>query len=105
VKEFVMAHTGTVNLSSIAALEGAPLNPDYLLRVKERIVARGVDETPAEVREEAAAMAYEAMDRMERAKGLRAAGKALMDEAAAETMEAEELTNKSAQTISRRMGL
>jgi hypothetical protein len=100
-----MARTGTVNISSIAALDGMPLNPDYLLRVKERIVARGADETPEEVREEAAAMAYEAMDRIEHAKGLRAAGKALMAEAAAETTEAEELTNKSAATISRRMGL
>jgi hypothetical protein len=100
-----MARTGTVNLSSIAALDGMPLNPDYLLRVKERIVARDADETPEEVREEAAAMAYEAMDRIERAKGLRAAGKALMDEAAAETTEAEALTNKSAAAISRRMGL
>ncbi|MBY3432913.1 hypothetical protein HFN89_01815 [Rhizobium laguerreae] len=100
-----MARTGTVNLSSIAALDGMPLNPDYLLRVKERIVARGAEETPSEFREESAAMTYEAMDRMERAKGLRAAGKALIDEASTETGEAEALTNKSAAALSRRMGL
>jgi hypothetical protein len=77
-----VAHTGTVNLSSIATIEGMPLNADYLLRVKERITARGADESPSEFREEAAAMTYEAMDRAERAMELKATAKALNEEAA-----------------------
>lgn len=97
--------TGAVKLSTIATLDGMPLNADYLLRVKERLDARGVQETPDEVREETAAMCYEAMDRAERARDLRARGNALLDEASAEIEEAEALTNTSRQTINRRMGL
>ncbi|MNL80999.1 hypothetical protein D3C87_2079900 [compost metagenome] len=82
-----------------------PLNADYLLRVKERITARGAEETPSEFREEAAAMCYEAMDRAERAKALKAAGQALIDEANAEMDEAEALTNVKRETITRRMGM
>lgn len=41
-----MARTRTVNMSSIVAVEGMPLNADYLLRVKERLVACGAEETP-----------------------------------------------------------
>lgn len=100
-----MARTGTVSLSSIAALEGLPLNPDYLLRVKERIVARGAEESPSEFREETAAMCYEAIDRAERAKELKTTGKALIAEADAELEEAEGLTNLSRETIVRRMGI
>lgn len=100
-----MARTGTVNLSSITSVDGMPLNADYLLRVKERIVARSAEEAGLEFREEAAAMCYEAMDRVERAKVLKSAGNALLKEAADEVAEAEALTNTSRQTISRRMGL
>lgn len=100
-----MARTGTVKMSSIAALDGMPLNADYLLRVKERIIARGAEETPSEFREEAAAMCYEAVDRAERARGLKAAGKALINEANAEMDEAEALTNVNRETIARRMGM
>ncbi|MCZ7862393.1 hypothetical protein O9X98_13550 [Agrobacterium salinitolerans] len=99
-----MARTGTVNLSSIATLEGMPLNADFLLRVKERLVARGAEESPAEFREETAAMCYEAMDRAERARGLKAAGKALLEEAEAEMQEAEALTNTRRETLTNRMG-
>ncbi|MCV9964069.1 hypothetical protein OIU34_19495 [Pararhizobium sp. BT-229] len=100
-----MARTGTVNMSSIAALEGMPLNADYLLRVKERITARGAEETPSEFREEAAAMCYEAMDRAERARELKAAGQALIEQANSEMEEAEALTNTNRETIKRRMGI
>lgn len=100
-----MARTGTANMSSIATVEGMPLNADYLLRVKERIVARGANESPGEFREEAAAMCYEAMDRAERARELKAAGKALLDEAEADMQEAEALTNVNRETITRRMGI
>ncbi|MDW9481737.1 hypothetical protein GOB57_24115 [Sinorhizobium meliloti] len=96
--------TGTVKLSTVAALDGKPLNAGYLLRVKERLDVRGAQETPDEVREESAHMCYEAMDRAERAKVLRARGNALLDEAAAEIEEAEALTNTNRQTINRRMG-
>lgn len=99
-----MARTGTVNMSSIAAVEGMPLNADYLLRVKERLVARGAEETPAEFREEAAAMCYEAIDRAERSRELKAAGKALLEEAEAEMQEAEALTNTRRETLASRMG-
>lgn len=100
-----MVRTGTVKLSTLTALDGTPLNADHLLRVKERLEVRGAQETPDEVHEETAAMCYEAMDRVERAKDLRTRGKALMEEAAAEVAEAETLTNTSHQTIGRRMGL
>lgn len=100
-----MARTGTVKLSSITAIEGMPLNADYLLRVKERFIARGAEETQSEFREETAAMCYEAMDRSERALKLKAAGKALMDEAEAEFQEAEALTNTRRDTLAKRMGL
>jgi hypothetical protein len=100
-----MARTGTVNISSITSLVDTPLNADYLLRVKERLTARGVEETPTEFKEEAAAMSYEAMDRAERAKSLKAAGQALIDEANSEMEEAEALANMNRDRITRRMGM
>lgn len=100
-----MARHGTVNLSSIAALEGMPLNPDYLLTVKERLVAKDIAESADSFREEAALMCYEAMDKLEESKRLAAEGNAKLAEARSMENEAERLTNTSAQTMSRRMGL
>ena len=100
-----MSRHGTVKLSSIAGLEGTPLNPDYLLRVKERLDARDAEETPESFREEAAAMRYEAADRLANAKVLKVKGEAILAESRAERHEAEAMTNTSAQTLSRRLGM
>lgn len=100
-----MARFGTVKMSSIAALEGAPLNPTYLLNIKERLDARDAEETPETFKEEAAAMYYEAMDKVSNAQRLSAESQALAVAAKAEREEAEALTNTPAPTIARRMGL
>lgn len=48
-------------------------------------------------------MCYEAIDRAERSRELKAAGKALLDEAEAEMQEAESLTNTRRETLAKRM--
>jgi hypothetical protein len=100
-----MARFGTVKMSSIGALQGSPLNPHYLLNIKERLDARDAEETPENFREEAAAMYFEAQDRIANAKRLSEESQRLAEQARAEREEAESLCNTSAQTIARRMGI
>ena len=88
-----MTRCGTVKMSTIGALKGQPFNADYLLRVKDRLDARGADENPDEVREEAAAMHFEAVDRVERAREMRTAAAELEGRARAEEEEAMALAN------------
>lgn len=88
-----MAKVATMKLSSLLELDGMPLNPDHVVRIKDRMFEKGVDETPSAVAEEAAAMAYEAKDRVAAARQMRDQAADLLEKARAEEAEAETLSN------------
>ena len=99
-----MARFGVVNSSTIAQANGT-LNPDYLLRIKERITERGAVETPSVVREEINEMKSEAQERMNKSLEARERGNALLQEARDEQNEAEALSNMPSQTLIKKMGM
>jgi hypothetical protein len=91
-------------MSTVEALRGKPLNAEHLLSLKRRLDARGAAETPGEAQEEEAAMRFEAMDRAERARGLRDDAAALVAEARREEAEAMTLANAGDASAVLRMG-
>lgn len=100
-----MARIETVNASSIMALEGAPLNADYLINVKAKLADMDADETPDNVREAAAALRYEAQELVASSRTLRARSAELRKQAREQADRAEAITNTPADTIARRMGI
>ena len=98
-----MAKVGTAKASSIATIPGRAWNPEMLLKMKDRLDARGIEETPENVATEAETMTAEAMERMARAKEMQAEANRLEAEARLQRKEAEDLTSESHSTLSRRM--
>lgn len=97
-----MAKFGVVKMSTVAAA-GNTLNATHLLRIKERLDARGADETPEEVRSEIASMDAEAADKISHARELRDQANELLATARAEEADAEELGDARRNTLARRM--
>lgn len=98
-----MAKIGTVKASTIASVPGKNWNPEFILKLKDRLDMKGVEETPDNVQEEVAIMSAEAMDRVAKAKQLQDEANQLETEARAERLVAEELTSETHASLSRKM--
>lgn len=99
-----MARYGTVNSSTVGAA-GGTLNADYLLRIKERITDRGVEENFDEAKREIGLMNSEAQNRMKKSLEAREKANKYLEIAREERDEAEKLSNTSHQVIERKMGM
>ena len=98
-----MAKVGVVKFSTLGAVPHAAWNPGFLLRVKDRLDARSVEETPANVKAEVSMMEAEAMERMRHARSLQDQANKLAEQARREREEAEILTNMKQSSLARRM--
>lgn len=100
-----MARIATVNSSTIMALEGTPLNADYLINVKTRLAEMDAKETPENAIVAAVALRYEASELVASSRELRARSAELRNQAREQAERAEAIANIPAETFARRMGL
>jgi uncharacterized coiled-coil DUF342 family protein len=98
-----MASIGVVKMSTLTAEKGTWLSPATAIRVKERLDARGAEETPDEARAEIATMRAEADQKMQQARTMRDEANAMVETAREMENDAAVLVNEDRSTLTRRM--